>query len=77
MASVDLILTPPQRRQVDDIKDDRLSSLAATGDSAALAVGDEELADVLALVDAQVSTGAVEISEILMCAKCVGECKIF
>lgn len=77
MASVPVVLGSRRRRQLDDVKDDRLvTGPLVKGNSVSLSDldGIDDLSD---LVSVRVSTGDVEVSEILMCAKCVGECKVF
>jgi hypothetical protein len=65
-----------RRRQLDDVKDDRLvAGRALFGDLATIEL--DELDELDHLVDTTISIGDVEISEIVMCAKCVGECKVF
>ena len=78
MPSMPVTLEAPSRRhQTADLKDDRLSPNQTAGDLDGIEINLDELASLTELVGSRVSTGAVEISEIVMCAKCVGECKIF
>ena len=63
-------------RQLNDIQDDRLveASLPCGHVSPATIDGLEDLSD---LVTSSRISGEVEISDVVMCAKCVGECKVF
>lgn len=58
-----------------DIKDDRVATDPVLGGAAS--APSDEMDELFQLIERSASIGDVEISEILMCAKCVGECKIF
>ena len=75
MSTTAVVLTTTRKPQIEDLQDDRLLRHGLLGGTI---VDDlDEFDDLDALVSATVSTGRPEISEIVMCAKCVGECKIF
>lgn len=63
--------------QYEVIKNDRLASISPSGDMSKAVFEDEELRELERLVDSAYSTGKVDVTEVLMCAKCIGECKIF
>lgn len=77
MASVPVVLGSRRRRQLDDVKDDRLVTGGLIQGNSASRSELDDIDDLSDLVGVRVSTGDVEVSEILMCAKCVGECKVF
>lgn len=59
--------------QREDIKNDRVS--VGIRDEAPF--DSDELEDLEDLVISDATTGDVTVADIVMCAKCIGECKIF